>query len=100
MVDTKRRKACAIGLLPMKKDCDFMRWRLSLMSSRWQVAKSIRPAAICFLKKLSKRSILCMYPMKQLCLDEPVTDCFTQRGIHHVLPFDLNPGCDRFIDSM
>jgi hypothetical protein len=25
MVETKRRKACAIGLLPMKKDCDFMR---------------------------------------------------------------------------
>ena len=25
VVETKRRKACAIGLLPMKKDCDFMR---------------------------------------------------------------------------
>jgi len=33
--------------------------------------------------------------MNQLCLDEPVTDCFTQRGIHHVLPFDLNAGCER-----
>jgi hypothetical protein len=31
MVVTRRRKACAIGLVPMKKDCDFMQLLLSLM---------------------------------------------------------------------
>ena len=55
---------------------------------------------ICFLKKMPKRSILCMYPMNQWCLDELVTDCFTQRGNHHVLPFDFVAGCDGFIGSL
>ena len=34
MVATKRRRACAMGLVPMKKDCDFIRSPLSPMSVR------------------------------------------------------------------
>jgi hypothetical protein len=51
MVETKRRKACAMGLVPMKNDCDFMRCRLSLMPCCWQVAKSIRTSKDLFFKE-------------------------------------------------
>jgi len=42
MVVTKRRRACAMGLVPMKKEGDFMLKALSPKALKRQVAKSIR----------------------------------------------------------
>ena len=66
MVVTKRRSACAMGLVPMKKEGDFMLGALSLKAKTRQVVKSIRPSACLGLKKLPQWSILNMYPMKHL----------------------------------
>ena len=74
MVLTKRRNACAMGLVPMKNACCFMLDPLSLMGCSRQAVKSIRPSMQLDLKKLGQWSILRMYPMKQVCLDEPVAN--------------------------
>jgi hypothetical protein len=66
IVVTKRRSAWAMGLVPMKKEGDFMLEALSLKVLQWQVVKSIRQPARLGLKKLAQWSILGMYPMKQL----------------------------------
>jgi hypothetical protein len=53
-----------MGLVPMKKESDFMLGALSLKAMKRQVAKSIRPLVCLGLKKLAHWSILGMYPMK------------------------------------
>ena len=64
MVVTKRRKALAIGLEPMKKEGEFMLGSLSPKGLNRQAVKSIRLHRSMGLKKLVQWSILRMYPMK------------------------------------
>jgi hypothetical protein len=55
----------------MKNACCFMLDALSLMGLFKQAVKSIRTPVQLGLKKLAHWSILGLYPMKPVCLDEP-----------------------------